>query len=993
MSTTTRKTENVKELHSIFKSCLDILRNDPAHLVGDEALNEMSYFIILKLIDKHIESGNIDIYNLKYYPSVKQYGKPKFLENLEYLKFSKLLEYVKNPEKEQNIKEAFDNFIWREVLAHHPKFEGVFEVGKRTNIKSPTTIKKIVIALGEVDFDKFDHDILGEAYESIFVDAVFGAGGNKKSELGQFFTPPKVKTLLVKLVNPQIKEDGTIESVLDPACGTGGILNNVIKHYKQLADDGYIEREALQEQLIKNIYGIEIKNKIFNLCMSNMLVNTGEILPNVICSDSIRKYHNIKVDNIIANPPFSVSIEYDSIASGIGGETVLNDYVPIKVGGKNSEMLFLQMMIHCLKVGGKCATVMLDGQKMNGKTGGNDKVRQYLLKTCDLHQVIACPSNTFTSTNSKTCILFFTKKKERVDVLEIGTNAKRTLKFKDGYATKKVKFMEFNPDTCKVTEVCKVKMAEIEKNGFSFTGSEYIKRETQTYSSSVEVKTLEELFDILTSKFNSGVMDNNGEYDFYSGVASSPVGSHSEYNFDYPEYLAIIKGGGAGEGKYGDQIGLGKTFYLQGKKAISNGLYVLKPITLNNIKYLYYYLRFVKNNIMDLAKYATGLGNINKELMSTVQIPIPSIETQKAIVDFLDKQINEGLNFGGLIDHYNNINLFNALLSNKFPIFEMACIMYKQYLVEKQQIQFERERLQNYVRLIGLTAPTTKTLREVCTFSAKSKRQAAYGTQTGKYPFFTSSQECTKYCDKNDYDTASIIIGTGGSANIKFGTHFSCSADNYVLTTSNETTVKYLYYYLRNNLHLLQDGFDGAALQHISKSYIETIQIPIPSIDVQKRTVEYCEKIEEKIRRLEAEIEANTAEIAEHIRSVCVVPSTEHVEPTDETNQLDEDNPEESKEEPKHKETKDKTSKPRKTRTKESTSVDVNNTIDPEPEVTSVKPKRSRKKVVQKTPEELMLEYNDKISQLDIDEDTQFELIELLGNEQYAELDARIASY
>ena len=97
-----------------------------------------------------------------------------------------------------------------------------------------------------------------------------------------------------------------------------------------------------------------------------MLINTGEILPNVICADSIRKFHNIKVDVIVANPPFSVTINYDELLLSLGSLEILNDYVPIKTGGKNSEVLFLQMMIHCLNIDGRCATIMLDGQKMYG---------------------------------------------------------------------------------------------------------------------------------------------------------------------------------------------------------------------------------------------------------------------------------------------------------------------------------------------------------------------------------------------------------------------------------------------------------------------------------------------------------------------------------------------------------------------------------------------------------------------------------------------------
>ena len=119
-----------------------------------------------------------------------------------------------------------------------------------------------------------------------------------------------------------------------------------------------------------------------------MLINTGEILPNVICADSIRKFHNIKVDNIVANPPFSVTINYDELLTSFGSLEILDDYIPIKTGGKNSEVLFLQMMIHCLNINGRCASVMLDGQKMYGFSAGNDKVREYLMKTCDLHKVI-----------------------------------------------------------------------------------------------------------------------------------------------------------------------------------------------------------------------------------------------------------------------------------------------------------------------------------------------------------------------------------------------------------------------------------------------------------------------------------------------------------------------------------------------------------------------------------------------------------------------------
>ena len=75
---------------------------------------------------------------------------------LEYVKFSKLIEYVKIPEKESNIKKIYDEFLWKEVLSKHPKFKDVFEDGKKSFIKESTTIKKIVIALSSIDFNNYD---------------------------------------------------------------------------------------------------------------------------------------------------------------------------------------------------------------------------------------------------------------------------------------------------------------------------------------------------------------------------------------------------------------------------------------------------------------------------------------------------------------------------------------------------------------------------------------------------------------------------------------------------------------------------------------------------------------------------------------------------------------------------------------------------------------------------------------------------------------------
>jgi type I restriction enzyme S subunit len=136
-----------------------------------------------------------------------------------------------------------------------------------------------------------------------------------------------------------------------------------------------------------------------------------------------------------------------------------------------------------------------------------------------------------------------------------------------------------------------------------------------------------------------------------------------------------------------------------------------------------------------------------------------------------------------------------------------------------------------------------KTLDEVCEFCTKSQRLASYGKSEGIYPFITSSQEITKYCNEPDYkDDNYIIIGNGGNPNIHYQNNFSCSSHCYVIKGT-----KYIYYYLVNNINILEDGFKGATIHNISIDYIKNIKIPIPSIEKQNKIVKQLDFINKNI--------------------------------------------------------------------------------------------------------------------------------------------------
>ena len=140
-----------------------------------------------------------------------------------------------------------------------------------------------------------------------------------------------------------------------------------------------------------------------------------------------------------------------------------------------------------------------------------------------------------------------------------------------------------------------------------------------------------------------------------------------------------------------------------------------------------------------------------------------------------------------------------------------------------------------------------KKLGEICEFLPKSKRQASFGKDSGKYKFFTSSLS-TKYCDEADYKNEHIIIGDGGLANINIGSNFSCSDHNYILKSTQENILnKYIYYYLYSNLHIIESGFKGTTMKNVAKSYIQDLQIPIPPLSIQQQIVEALDSIYDTI--------------------------------------------------------------------------------------------------------------------------------------------------
>lgn len=144
-------------------------------------------------------------------------------------------------------------------------------------------------------------------------------------------------------------------------------------------------------------------------------------------------------------------------------------------------------------------------------------------------------------------------------------------------------------------------------------------------------------------------------------------------------------------------------------------------------------------------------------------------------------------------------------------------------------------------------------LGDVLEVQKKSKIKAGSGLKFGMYPFFTSSSSLSKYVNEAEYYKPAIIFGTGGMANIHFcETPFSVSTDClvfYAKGSNVNVNLNYIYKFFIGHMYKLEEGFKGAGLKHISKTFLENIIIPLPPLEEQKKIAERLDAVSDLLEK------------------------------------------------------------------------------------------------------------------------------------------------
>ncbi|MCD6345896.1 MAG: SAM-dependent DNA methyltransferase, partial [Bacteroidales bacterium] len=287
-------------------------------------------------------------------------------------------------------KELFDTLT--EAIEKLHELPNLTEVGKmlfrqaHLKVYNQPTLKALVEIIDGMDYnnpEKYDSDVKGDLYEYLL-----GTLSVAK-RAGQFRTPRHIIKKMVEVLD--IKPSDTI---FDPACGTGGFLVEAYKYImlsntsKEELKSGHMsgdqlkpaQHRFLQTQAI-NGYDNDadmIKIAIMNLYLHNINASNVKFF-DPLCSPEEEKR---KYDKILANPPFSGTINTESIQEDKNINTT------------KTELLFLKYMYDHLEVGGRSAVIVPEGV-LFGLTSAHKKMRQILLDECKIDAVVSLPSGVF----------------------------------------------------------------------------------------------------------------------------------------------------------------------------------------------------------------------------------------------------------------------------------------------------------------------------------------------------------------------------------------------------------------------------------------------------------------------------------------------------------------------------------------------------------------------------------------------------------------------
>jgi type I restriction enzyme M protein len=389
-----------QRLGSLIKSARQIMRKDKG-LNGDlDRLPLFTWILFLKFLDDMEISAEEEakLSRRKYQPVIQApYRWRDWAMSADGITGTELLNFIAQDEslrpdgtKGPGLFAYLRSLHSESGKSRYDVIANVFK-GVSNRMESGYLLRDVINKVSGIHFTASEEmHTLSRLYENMLREMRDAAGDS-----GEFYTPRPVVKFMVDVIDPKLGE-----TVLDPACGTGGFLVEAYDHLaarcKSVADRRKVQEESL--------FGQEAKPLPYMLVQMNLLLH-GLEYPNIKYGNTLAVKvteigDNDRVDVIITNPPF-------------GGEEergILNNF-PADKQTAETALLFLQLIMRKLKrpargTPGRAAVVVPNGTLFGD--GICARIKEELLKEFNLHTIVRLPEGTFAPyTDIPANLLFF----------------------------------------------------------------------------------------------------------------------------------------------------------------------------------------------------------------------------------------------------------------------------------------------------------------------------------------------------------------------------------------------------------------------------------------------------------------------------------------------------------------------------------------------------------------------------------------------------------
>ena len=796
----------------------------------------------------------LKVFNLLY--GLKKIEEKKLLDKIKLKRpdceFSYLLKLA-NENKDEKLSDLIRNKILDSINESPIKNLLLYEIP--TSMKGQS-FSYLIKEINKITIIEKTCNVLlsGKIYEYFI-----GRDESAISELGAYFTDRHIVDYIYKKLDPQINEDGSINSMIDMFGGSGGFTTGYINYLNDKYDN------INWEDNINKIYHFDMNEDVVKsaglefFCLTSVLPNMKDNL--AYRNSFINNFDNKKFMNVITNPPYGgdkiihsdAQIKRKKIKEYIKKELLtLTDELKIKtrieqikkiedqekqektnsnktkvsvdmcsqriikyakdnkLSGNDKESSSLILIMDLLDKNGTAIGVLKEGVFFN-KTYKD--IRKCLIENFNVREIISVPHDQFENTTTKTSIIIFNNTKEKttkVNFYDLIVERYTEDKFEEIY--NEIILIENKNDIYRISDklISEASKEDILKNNIcSLNSKDYNKTEI-IVGEGYELVKLGDICDCLTTtKHCTNIGKNKGKYRLYC----SSQDKHLYVNFCEVKEYSIILGQG---GNFNIHFDINFTpskhvCVIQSKN---------KNIEL--LKYIYYIIPELQKSFITNGSTISWL---NKTNIRDFNIPIPKSE----------QKINEWVN--KISKSYNKKNDNKKLI---LKLDEEIKNNIKKIENNEEYEEIEFESLLSYLPKIN-------------------KYKASDGFNNGLYKFYTSSQDKILYRDDYEFEDMCILIGIGGNPSIHLTSKFSVSNDVYVIKLKddkNKELLQFIFYYLKTNINLITSSFIGSTIKHSSKERLSKIKLKIPK-DI--KLIKEFNPLFQKIEKLQLEItEADT---------------------------------------------------------------------------------------------------------------------------------------